>query len=177
LKGKVMKIKNCFLAILLLITFGCAGPNINVHVIDSMGTPIPGKYYTATSTSQTPIMTTFYYVAEVEIEDADYSSIYLDRKQDYIKIEDYDRLSIVLHVYNPSKTIYRVRTFKAVVNENLDVETTKGVLALSGLEYRKYTLPLPLEEGIKFVSCNVTLTDGDGKEIYMQTGVFGYHLK
>lgn len=146
-----------------------------------MGKPMPARYYTATSTSETPINITFYYVAEVRIKDVDYSyqyiPVYLDKRTKDIKREDFDRLSIVLHVYNPSNAVYGVRLYNAVVKENLDIETTKGEVAVSVLNYRKYKFQLPLEEGIKYVSCNVRLVDEYNTETYMQTGVFGYHLK
>lgn len=174
------KIKNCFLAILLLlITFGCAGPQINI--VDNMGKPMPAKYYTSSTTSENPINITFYYVGEVRIKDVDYSyqyiPVYIDKRIKHIKRGDFNRLSIVLHIYNPSNAVYGVKFYKSVVKENLDIEHTKGEVAVSVLKYRKYKFQLPLEWGIKYVSCNVRLIDEYSKKSYMQTGVFGYHLE
>jgi len=175
-----MKLTNYFLVTLLLITVGCAAPQIKV--VDQMGQLMPNPHYNVISTSETPIRATFYYVGYVEVRDADnslqYTPVYLDRRTSKIKDEKFEKLYLVLQIHNPSSSTYSVFMHKAVKRKNIkNYILSEGVIAISKLTYRQYMLRLPLEQGVTNVSYNVMLTDEFNTETYMQTGAFLYQLK
>ena len=141
---------------------------------------MPNPHYIATSTSNTHIRATYYYVGLVEVKDADYSSqytpIYLNRNTKYIEKKDFKELNLVLQVYNPLKTTYMVNTHQEVkLNNGRTPEVINGAVAVSNLEYRQYTFRLPFDKG-KYLY-NVSLVSKNNKEVYMQTGIFLYQVK
>ncbi len=173
-----MQIKNYFLLILVLLTVGCAGPQLTV--VSQAGGPMPDPHYIARSTSGIQIRATYYYVGLNEIKDADesthYTPTYLDRKTSTIKSGDYKKLQLMLEVYNPFNVTYLVKTQQIVQRDiNDQDEITQGMVAVSKLNYRHYMFQLPLEG--KRVMYNVSLVSEDGREIFMQTGTFEYQLK
>jgi hypothetical protein len=175
-----MRIKNYFLVTLLLITVGCAAPQIKV--VDQMGQLMPNPHYSVISTSKVPIRATFYYVGYVEVRDADnslqYTPVYLDRRTSKIKSKNFEKIYLVLQVHNPSRSTYSVFMHQAVKRNNIkNYILSEGVIAISKLNYRQYMLRLPLEQGVTNVSYNVMLTDEFNTETYMQTGAFLYQLK
>lgn len=175
-----MKITNYFLVTLLLITVGCAAPQIKV--VDQMGQLMPNPHYSVISTSEIPIRATFYYVGFVVVKDVDsssqYTPVYLDRRTSKIKKKKFKKLYLVLQVHNPSSSTYSVFMHKGIKRKNIkNYIVEKGVIAISKLTYRQYMLQLPLEQGVTNVSYNVMLTDKFNKETYMQTGAFLYQLK
>ena len=170
--------KNYFLLILFLFVIGCSAPKLNI--MTTTGAPLPNPHYYVTSTSETPIRATYYYVGLVEIKDVDrssqYTPIYLDRKTKHIKSGRFKELRLVLQVYNPSETTYMVQTLKRVQTSNhVNPVDTHGLIAVSKLNYRQYIFRLPVE-GENRISYNVTLLSEDSKETYMRTGTFAYQL-
>jgi len=173
-----MQIKKYFLLVLIVfIMAGCAAPRLTV--ISQAGAPMPEPYYVATSTSSTQIRATYYYVGLVEVRDADHSSqytpVYLNRNIKNIEKEAFKELQLILQVYNPTKTTYVVETLQEVqLKKNKKPTTTRGVIAVSNLEYRQYMFQLPFEKGKNLH--NTFLISEDDKEIYMQTGTFIYQV-
>jgi len=177
-----MQIKNYFLLALILLVSGCAGPRLTV--ISPEGAPMPDPHYVATSTSTTQIRATYYYVGLVEVKDVDYSSqytpIYLDRNIKNIKSKDFKELQLILQVYNPTETIYIVKTHQQIKPTNFknNVELTDGMVAVSKLKYRQYLFQLPIssEQRGLTISYNVELINENGKESFMRIGTFAYQL-
>ena len=180
-KGKRMLKKLYYITMLILLLFflgGCAGPRLTV--INQAGAPMPNPHYVVTSTSNTHIRATYYYVGLVEVKDADYSTqltpIYLNRNIKYIEKKAFKELNLMLQVYNPFKITYEVNTHQETkLNNNNTPEIINGVVAVSNLEYRQYIFRLPFDKG-KYLY-NVSLVSENNKEIYMQTGIFLYQVK
>lgn len=175
-----IQIRNYFLVTLLLITVGCAAPQIKV--VDQMGQLMPNPHYFVTSTSKIPIRAMYYYVGYVEIKDVDsttqYAPVYLDRKTSKIKRKKFKELYLVLQVHNPISSTYSIYMYKAVKRNRIkNYQIIEGVIAVSKLNYRQYMLRMPLEKGVTNVLYNVMVTDEFNTETYMQTGAFLYRLK
>jgi len=174
-----MKIKNYFLLVMLLVVVGCASQKINI--ISESGEPMPNPYYVATSTSGIPIKATYYYVGFSEVKDADgsihHTPVYLDRRTKYtIKKGRYKDLQLVLRVFNPTSSTYRVHTHITVQRKNKKSELTNGVSAMSELSYRQYMFRLPIGGDEKQIKFDVSLTNKDDKETYLHTGAFVYQI-
>lgn len=171
------------LLIMVFISFlvgGCASTKINL--LSESGESMPNPYYIVNSTSGVPIRATYYYVGFTEVIDADNSvhhiPVYLDRRNKYIiKKGKYKQLHLVLRVFNPTGSTYRVHTHIKVQRENdRNVETTNGVFAMSELNYRQYMFQLPIGGDKKQIRFAVSLSNKDDREIYLRTGAFNYQI-
>lgn len=160
---------------------GCStAPTMNL--VSQSGEPMPNPYYIINSTSGIPIRATYYYVGFTEVIDADnsihYNPIYLDRHNKYtIKKGRYKQLHLVLRVFNPTGSTYRVHTHIKVQRKNdRNAETTNGVFAMSELNYRQYMFQLPIGGDKKQIKFGVSLSNKDDRETYLRTGAFNYEL-
>jgi len=177
------KIKFLFLPILLLVAVGCASKP-NVTLISTAGESLPNPYYIASSTSQeTQLKVIFFYVGYSTVKDADnstqYYPIYLDRRTRDIQLKTFEKLHVVVRVFNPTEAYYEVHshTSRTIQRKKKWIsQVIHGVIGASKLQYREYTLDLPLEKGVKDAENYITLTSKYGKEIYMSTGRFKYRL-
>lgn len=142
--------KNVTFFILILLLVGCA-TTPNLTVVGTSGEPIPDPFYTATSTGETKIMFTWYYVKYEATKDLDQSTqlipIYLNRNEKHeISRKNTHGLQLILRVYNPTQQDYKIFSIRKIKHKGGKIYNHKYVEGMSHLGYREWEFQFPYEK-------------------------------
>ena len=145
----MLHVKNVTFFILILLLVGCA-TTPNLTVVGTSGEPIPDPFYTATTTGETKMMFTWYYVKYDSVKDIDHSvqliPIYLNRNEKHeISRKNTHGLKMILRVYNPTLAPYKIYRTRKTKYRNGKTYAHRYVEGSSHLGYREWEFQFPFK--------------------------------
>lgn len=163
---------------IVLVTFGCANTP-NLTVINPMGEPMPEPHYVMKDVNG-QVQVTFWLKAVGWKEDLDKTlqpiPMFLRRNEKYnFSTSSYDRLVLVMKVYNPRNVKYNIFTRQAVDFKDGGSMAGLSQIAASDLSFRTHEFFLPFSEGIKTVKVSYEVQGLDGRTL-VRTGNFNYSI-
>jgi hypothetical protein len=174
-------IKKLFFALVVifaLVTIGCANTP-NLTVINPIGEPMPEPHYVMKDVGG-QIQVTFYFEAISWKEDLDKTRqpipVFLDRSMKYdFSTSKYDRVMLVMKVFNPRNIKYNIFTRQAVDFKDGGTMNHLSQVAASDLTFRNHEFFLPFSEGTKTVKVSFEVQGSDGRAL-VRPGNFNYSI-